>query len=108
MWSPFAVCPELDIESKYGQGWLDVCWGILVGTKIDPKGMVTVIGSSEEEGKEERKVELTAINFANLSGNKEMEAHRLKVGMNRFLMWKGYREKRFLEQLMLGLPYCPY
>jgi len=38
-------------------------------------------------------IEVTGENFAALSGKEEMDERRLKMGQNRFLLWRGLGEK---------------
>jgi hypothetical protein len=92
MWSPWTSGPDGPADET----WIGIVWRVLM--KNDPPGLSTTEDS--EEGM--HKVVLTAKNFAELSGKKEMTENRLKTSQNRYLLHRAYTEDRSDKKYLNG------
>jgi len=75
MWSPWTAGPDGPVVDV----WMGIVWRMLM--KSNPPRLLV---SNEEGGKELEKgqVRLTARDFAELRGRKEMSENRLRTGQN--------------------------
>lgn len=84
IWSPWATGPEGPVDEI----WMRIVWKVLMGTSF---------ADGVEKG-----VELTEDNFARLSGREEMSKNRLRMGQNRYLLYRAYTEDRNDAKYMEG------
>jgi hypothetical protein len=72
MWSPWATAPDLPCDRI----WLAIVWKVLL--------------ENDMPGNDSQGTDVTAWNFAELSGRGDMNEKRLRTGQNRFLMHRSY------------------
>lgn len=79
IWSPLATFPDVHVEMI----WLQIVWKTMKGGVFDMTGIAE---------------ELTADNFARLSGLVEMsKTRRLGTAQTRYLLFRSYVQKPVLE-----------